>query len=1013
MRKYSTRSILSRFPLTDSTEVLATAVKIPIRLVLVLVLALFSFLDFNPAMVAHAIIGKTIPVGNNPIGVAVDPMNDIVYVADNAELTNNGAANGADTVNFFSGNGQAPFGVNYIYYPAGRGPSEVAVDLVTDQLSFPPITFSNAYVTNNSNDSVSVIQNFSSSPSFTIPVGKQPAGIAANSMTNLVYVANFQDSTVSVIHGSNDQRQECSVCLTVVATIPVGRLPVGVAVNPTSNLIYVTNNLDNTVSVINGKDNTVGTPITVGNHPYGVAINSRTNRIYITNSNDGTVSVINGTTNSVVATIPVGTTPQAVAVNSSTNDIFVANAGDDTVSVIDGATNTVSGKAPVGHLPQGVAVNPITNRVYVTNSADNTVSEFLDPGAGRDEITIPVRWCAVQGSPATAMAGGQFFGPDGSSTTDQVLLTLLQQVNDQFWLPGAHIVFRAEPYPFMTGHFPIIPDPIRPGQGSPPGAGKLGDIGVHQTIFGDSSAEWDAAVLSCKAMWEQPAAAQGIPPVPGIIAINVREFVDDIDGTELTIAGVTPMAPASLQNSQHGLKADNLCKYPRHLTVDDVTPEESVAVVDPALYANNSQTIFEGQGDPALTLAHELGHALLLGHGNGLDPDQDGALPPNPGSRLFDSYCDPKGGPNSGDPNPPDNSCASLMDSENHSCPMITPLQREAARDVAVLVPGAFYHSVSAFAGELVQPIINRCLAILNCLASVGMSTDVETQTTTFSHTVFGQLPPDANNQYTVFVDSDNSPASGCAPSMLGFPTAFQGAELVTSVSVKVVDGVRQAVPTVWQCQTGRFVKVINPQISADAFTQTDADTGHIILFSKIVIQVPALVIGPTGNQIRIQAIAQQLGPGGRTDRLPNTVDGGGVISLAPPVFSFPECSLTSTIVHTGDVAMVTASGLTPNSKANVNLGDQLVATGHIDGSGNAHVKFVVPKVSRTGLRLITVATQGTVLSAACSIQIEKATPTPFPFNIFLFVLFALLAILILILVVSIGVYRHRRHAKT
>ena len=37
-----------------------------------------------------------------------------------------------------------------------------------------------------------------------------------------------------------------------------------------------------------------------------------------------------------------------------------------------------------------------------------------------------------------------------------------------------------------------------------------------------------------------------------------------------------------------------------------------------------------------LTLAHELGHAMLLGHGNGLDDNHDGLLPPTTGIRRFD-----------------------------------------------------------------------------------------------------------------------------------------------------------------------------------------------------------------------------------------------------------------------------------------------------------------------------------------------------------------------------------------
>ena len=51
---------------------------------------------------------------------------------------------------------------------------------------------------------------------------------------------------------------------TVIATIPVGWdwHPLGVAANPTTNLIYVANQWDNSVSVIDGATNTVvGDPI--------------------------------------------------------------------------------------------------------------------------------------------------------------------------------------------------------------------------------------------------------------------------------------------------------------------------------------------------------------------------------------------------------------------------------------------------------------------------------------------------------------------------------------------------------------------------------------------------------------------------------------------------------------------------------------------------------------------------------------------------------------------------------
>src|SRR5438045_6816512 len=77
----------------------------------------------------------------------------------------------------------------------------------------------------------------------------------------------------------------------VVATIPVGNNPEGVAVNPLTNRAYVTNISDNDVSVIDGVGNAVIATVNVGNGPFDVAVNPTTNRIYATNGSDGTVSV--------------------------------------------------------------------------------------------------------------------------------------------------------------------------------------------------------------------------------------------------------------------------------------------------------------------------------------------------------------------------------------------------------------------------------------------------------------------------------------------------------------------------------------------------------------------------------------------------------------------------------------------------------------------------------------------------------------------------------------------------
>ncbi len=129
-------------------------------------------------------------------------------------------------------------------------------------------------------------------------------------------------------------------------------------------------NDDGTVSVINGRTNTVTATIPVGGVPFGVAVDPKTNTIYVTNHFSDTVSVISGRTNTVTATIPVGGDPNGVAVDRKTNTIYVANLRDSTVSMISGRTNTVTATIPVGREPFGVAVNAKTNTIYVANEVN-------------------------------------------------------------------------------------------------------------------------------------------------------------------------------------------------------------------------------------------------------------------------------------------------------------------------------------------------------------------------------------------------------------------------------------------------------------------------------------------------------------------------------------------------------------------------------------------------------------------------------------------------------------------
>jgi YVTN family beta-propeller protein len=147
----------------------------------------------------------------------------------------------------------------------------------------------------------------------------------------------------------------------VIATIPGGGSPAGIAVTPDGTRAYVTNFVSNSVSVIETATNAVTATIRVGVEPYyGVAITPDGTRAYVTNEGSNSVSVIKTATNKVVKTIPVGIVPAGIAITSDGSRAYVANEGfSDFVSVIDIKANTVVATIPVGVNPFGVAITPV------------------------------------------------------------------------------------------------------------------------------------------------------------------------------------------------------------------------------------------------------------------------------------------------------------------------------------------------------------------------------------------------------------------------------------------------------------------------------------------------------------------------------------------------------------------------------------------------------------------------------------------------------------------------------
>ncbi|WP_225827688.1 YncE family protein [Streptomyces naphthomycinicus] len=287
-----------------------------------------------------------IPVGANPVGVAVD-VHHHVFVTNSGANTVSVIDSLTNTVSATINVGSRPesvatdpqFGVCVVnggdntVSMIDKSNAVVATISVEGLLRPPPSmgvavdhTLSRAYVTNRADPRVSVINLGGQLPPFAadfINVPAPPLGVAVDSIRHSVYVTHPDFNSVSVIDRATNG---------VIATIPVRQQPTGVAVDAPRHRVYVANSESSTVSVIDIATGGVA-DINVAAGPIGVTVDSQ-GMAYVTQF-DGTVKVIDATSSSVSATIPVGSQPEGLAFEPHSNRVYVANSGDGTVSAID------------------------------------------------------------------------------------------------------------------------------------------------------------------------------------------------------------------------------------------------------------------------------------------------------------------------------------------------------------------------------------------------------------------------------------------------------------------------------------------------------------------------------------------------------------------------------------------------------------------------------------------------------------------------------------------------------
>jgi YVTN family beta-propeller protein len=232
--------------------------------------------------------------------------------------------------------------------------------------------------------------------------------VAMSPDDSLVYVANFGSNTVSVLAAATD---------TVIATIPVGNNPYGVALSPDGTRAYVVNESSDDVTVIDTATSTVIDTIAVGPLPLWPTLTPDGTRLLVTSQVSG-LWAIDPVTDTVVATVGSPASSIAAEISRDGATAYLGAAGE--IAVVGLPSLVVSRTISLTDNPLGVGLTADGARLFfkgnvgtwlVDTAPGGTVTQ-LNGSSGQGLAVSP-----VQLAPAfTATPAGSHARLDASSS---------------------------------------------------------------------------------------------------------------------------------------------------------------------------------------------------------------------------------------------------------------------------------------------------------------------------------------------------------------------------------------------------------------------------------------------------------------------------------------------------------------------------------------------------------------------------------------------------------------------
>ena len=299
-------------------------------------------------------IGKSLPLGDLPLNIAVS--NSKKYIA----VTNNGQS--TQSIQLISIGSKKVLhevvipkswyglkfsaGDQYLYASAGNDNMILKYSVKNNKLKLA--------------DSIILGERW--------PVKISPTGIELDESRNLMFVTTKEDNSLYIIQLSTKK---------ILQKLKLDAEAYTCLLSPDKKELFISSWGGKKILVYNILKKTVTGSIATGDHPNDMCISKNGKFLFVANANDNSISIIDVKSRKVMETLnaalypdaPDGSTTNAVAISPDDKTLYVANADNNCLAVFDVAkpgSSKSKGFIPVGWYPTAVKV--IGNQIYVANA---------------------------------------------------------------------------------------------------------------------------------------------------------------------------------------------------------------------------------------------------------------------------------------------------------------------------------------------------------------------------------------------------------------------------------------------------------------------------------------------------------------------------------------------------------------------------------------------------------------------------------------------------------------------